>query len=53
MDLQAYLTRIRQSMPNRDLEEALMALIDIRDGSAYDEVAKARASIALERLGID
>lgn len=34
------------------LQVAVMALIDIRDSSAYDEIAKARAAIALERLGI-
>lgn len=34
------------------MEIAVMALIDIRDSSAYDVCAKARAAIALEKLEI-
>lgn len=34
------------------LDKAVFALIDIRDSSAYDIAAKARASLALADLGV-
>lgn len=53
----AYIPGIRGDVSTDDLAaqiaalpELVRALIDIRDSSAYDVVAKARASMALEKL---